>query len=94
VLPNNVQFISKKTGEPIGLNHLDEEIANALGVAVHPTEWCRDWFNLIGFWAVMGDSYSKIRAALLESETPEEPWLIPVLDHLEANYTLDAWASR
>src|SRR5688572_10361849 len=67
-MPNCFALYRKTDPEPrkaVDLKALDVEIANVIGVPVHDTMWCRDWYNSIGWMlAVGGKTFPEIRKAL------------------------------
>lgn len=42
------------------INRLDEAICEAVGDEVHPTKYCRGWFDAIAFWLSRGESYEDL----------------------------------
>jgi hypothetical protein len=94
-MPNYVSFVSKKTGQEVILNHLDEELAALVGEEVHPRHYCRSWFDIIGFRAASGKSLDEIRDEIIAYEADEaddEKELTAIAKHLAENYTTNAWA--
>lgn len=95
-MPNCVRFINKETSTAIQLNLLDEELCLLVGDEVHPTRWCRNWFDVIGFMAAMGDSYADIRGKFEAGNWGEHAMerFGEMLTHLEEKYDIDAWSTR
>lgn len=85
-MPNCVQFIRKSDDRAVSLNKLDEELCGVIGEEVHPKNWCREWFNIIGFWAAMGKTWDEIRVCVDDRE-----YYGQILDHLEMNYNISSW---
>jgi hypothetical protein len=94
-MPNYYQLIPKGKSEPAILNKIDEAICrDVFQCEVHPTKWCRDWHNQIGFALSVGDSWEKIDADLkadMEKETDEsaKDWfrdLLKISAYLQEHY--------
>ena len=79
------------------LNSIDEAIAEHMGVPVHPTAWCYDWYNVIGFAIAMGKPLgsAELRQRVADfwgdDDRTYTAQLLKVLDYLEANYVSDAF---
>lgn len=71
----------KTTGERVNLVKVDEEIANAVGDAVHPERWCRFWMDTVGFSLACGKSFVETR-----EYWADRPELLEVIDYLENTY--------
>ena len=86
-----IQFIPVESSHPISLRILDERICNLLGIAVKETSYGFDWYAYMALHLAGGMTYSKLRERLVEYENDH---LLPVLDYLEANFTVRAFHSR
>lgn len=87
-MPNILRLTDRKTGashEGRGLIEVDEKLCAALGVPVDPVHFHRGWVDWIGLYVT--NDWSKVRDGYRD-----EPDRAPILDWLEANYTLDGYA--
>ena len=69
-------------GESVNLIALDGLICEALGVPIHPSDWCHNWMNTVGFALAAGASWDKSRGYFSDSAD-----LLRIVDFLEANFT-------
>lgn len=83
-MPACFELISKNTNVAVRLATIDNEMCEFFG-SVPDTQWYfRNWYDRIGFLLAMGKSFSQVREFIL-------PDLIPVVDYLDARYTVHAW---
>ena len=83
-MPNCFQLL--RNGTPVNLVDVDKEMCKAFGAECDPDKWYRSWYNIIGFGLALGRTWDDLREI-----DPED---VDVVDWLEANYTVKAWAER
>ena len=87
-MPNCVQLIDKKTGEPAVLARVDDEIRGIFNAPEDKENWLFGWFDVIGLRLALGHSLEEIQKELLEAKDQE---LALIAQHLIENYTPKAW---
>lgn len=52
---------------PMALQHIDDGIAEYLGVPSDPEHWCFGWYDVIGFRLALGQTWQQIDAHLFDN---------------------------
>jgi hypothetical protein len=76
-------------GASVDLIALDGLICKALGVPVHPSDWCHNWMNTIGLALATGASWDKAREYFSDSAD-----LLRIVDYLESSFTNASHSTR
>lgn len=95
-MPTCVQLISKETGKPAVLNHIDNDLCREMGVLADERRYYMDWFDIVGFQVACGTGLEKqvelgrewVRANPTDSHAID---FLAVLRWLNEHYTTDAW---
>lgn len=97
-MPNCFQLYRKGETEAVPLNTIDEEICAHLGVPVHDTYYCGDWYITIGFKLAMGRSFDHIigyydGAGLVTKGEEREYYdtLRKIAEFLNSKFSTNAW---
>lgn len=88
-MPNYFTLTLKGQTTPSPMTYVDEALCKHLGVEVHPVRYVEGWFNTIGLSLACGKDWDWLR-----NQYKDYPKDLDIIDYLEANYTLDAWAGR
>jgi hypothetical protein len=83
-MPNCYRLISKVDGQVADFIAVDEAMCKHFGVEPHPKFWYWNWENVEGLACALGKDWDWQRANMPERKE--------IIDFLEANYTVDAWA--
>lgn len=68
---------------PENFTEIDNAMCQHFGVEPDPDYFYRSWYDLIGFGLAVGRTYAELRELA--------PGYAPVIDWLEANYTVKAY---
>lgn len=68
-------------GGRVDLVSLDGGICEALGVPVHPADWCCNWMDTVGLCLALGKSWDEVRATFHDDAN-----LVRVVDYLESKF--------
>lgn len=82
-MPACFRLIPIGTTTPAKLNDVDAAMAAHFGEPVDPHRWFGEWYNVEGLGLALGYSWDKMRE--------QYPDRAPIVDWLEANYTVDSW---
>ena len=74
---------------PIPFQQIDDQLRAVFGEKPDSKNWLYNWYNFLGLPLALGDSWAKIRETYAD-----DAQLQRVIDWLEANYEVKAWASR
>lgn len=72
------QLTRKGESEPSKLQSVDEHLCQHFNTEVHPENWFRNWYNIIGLGLAMGYTFREIK----EKTTGYED----LIDFLESEY--------
>lgn len=86
-MPNCFQLISKVTDEPERFALIDDDICTTLGVTPDPKYYYLGWYNCVGLAAACGKSFADMRQMFSAD-------MLPIIDYLDAHYTIECWAER
>ncbi len=82
-MPNCFMLTRKGEEQMTPLQQVDDEMRTHFGAPPSATEWYRGWYDTIGFGLAMGNDWDRLRELYEDAK--------PVIDWLEANFTVDAW---
>ena len=88
-MPNCFQLISKRHKEAIPFAAIDSDISKDLGLPLHQTRYCCDWYDLIGFSLSMGASWEDIREVYSHDHD-----LMRIAKYLEEHYEARSWYEK
>ena len=88
-MPNCYTLTKKGETEPCCRLKIDEELCTLLGEVPDPKYWVAGWDFNIGFALACGKTFPEIRERVKEDER-----LLKIVNHLERNYTPNAWYVR
>ena len=80
------QLIPIGSTTPAKLHEVDAAMAAHFDEPVDPDRWFREWYHVVGLGLALGHSWDRLRELL--------PNQAPIVDWLEANYTVDTWYGR
>ena len=83
-MPNCYSLTPKGADQPERLIAIDEKMCAHFGVTPDPVTWFKNWENIEGLGFAMGFDFARQREI--------NPDRADIIDWLEANYTVDAWA--
>ena len=88
-MPNCFILTLKGQDKPSSLLDVDEAICKHLEVEVDPTRYVEGWYYNIGLALACGEDW-----AWLRHRYKDYPKDLAIINYLEANYTVSAWAER
>lgn len=83
-MANCFRLLSREDGQPALLTEIDNRMAEHFGEEPHETIWFRYWYDRAGFSFAMGRTIAETRELFPEDND--------ILDWIDANFTIDAWA--
>ena len=83
-MPNCFTLTRKGAASPSKLTEVDEALCAHFDAPVHPTQWFRAWYDIEGLGFACGKSFDWMREQFPDRKE--------ILDFLENNYTVNAWA--
>ena len=83
-MANCFRLLSREDGQPVLLTEIDNRMAEHFGEEPHETKWFRYWYDKAGFSFAMGRTIAETRELFPEDND--------ILDWIDANFTIDAWA--
>ena len=99
----NLTRKSNPEAGPVVLTALDVEICALTDQQVHPSKYCLDWFDNVGYWLAVGKTWAEIRAMhtewradvrgldSLDGHNAFHDLLAKIVDWLEVNFIVECW---
>ena len=88
-MPNCFRLIDRETGNIPTLVQVDAILCENWNTPCDPVKYFEHWVDLIGMPLAMGKTWEDVR-----EQWADDPYLLPIIDFLEARYTVEAWAER